>query len=112
KEKKNAGQYAHDKYAFRKFAFEMAQANPHLLPPAEPLQEWESDITLFDTLRLISQDLKVLNEAISDTLFALGIESHKHAIHFLFMARLAARSNIAGMDSVVERLETALHGKS
>ncbi|MBL7765820.1 MAG: hypothetical protein JNJ58_07000 [Chitinophagaceae bacterium] len=107
---KRMGQNTHDKMAFRQIALETAKMRPELLPPAQPVEAWEKDENLLMALQPILQQINVLRGALEDTILALRMESHLAAKNFLNFSRISARTNVPGIDTIVQRLEEALNG--
>ncbi|MBL7765022.1 MAG: hypothetical protein JNJ58_02935 [Chitinophagaceae bacterium] len=108
-EKKKLGRKAHDRLAFRKYSMQLALQRPELLPPSISMSEWSNDIALYDDLLPIYQNLQQLLEGLSDTLLALRLEGHQSGILFLNILRAHAKTNTMGIDTMVSRLEEALH---
>lgn len=86
-------------------ALEYAKSDRDMLPRYIDLEELEKDLNLFRGLASIDRQLGKLDESVKDTLAAVGSESYVAALTVYNAAKLAARGNNPGIDSVVNDLK-------
>jgi len=86
-------------------ALEYARSDEDMLPRYIDLDELEKDLSLFRNLATIDRSLGKLDESVKDTLAAVGSESYVTALSVYNAAKLAARTNNPGIDSVVQDLK-------
>lgn len=86
-------------------ALEYAKSDRDMLPRYIDLEELEKDLDLFRGLASIDRELGKLDESVKDTLAAAGSESYVAALTVYNAAKLAARANNPGIDSVVNDLK-------
>lgn len=86
-------------------ALEYGKSDEDMLPRYIDLGELEKDLNLFKGLASIDRELGKIDESVKDTLAAVGSESYVAALTVYNAAKLAARTNNPGIDSVVNDLK-------
>jgi hypothetical protein len=105
---RQAGVLGQNKLAFVKAAYDYASNNPILVPAALNAADWASDIALLAQLTQLLQAVNVLQDALKDTTLALRIESQTAALQFYQYAKIAAQSQLPGVDVIVDDLKKKL----
>lgn len=85
-------------------SLELAEQNPHLVPPYIDINELKKDFQLAQGLRTVQNATATLLEKISDTYIAAGSEALTAALTFYQSAKQAAKKNVPGTDLVVNEL--------
>jgi len=96
--------------AFFNKALNHGQNNPNLLPPFMALAEWQNDHEVYKRLEILLSQVRVLEQAIADTVIALRQENTTAAITFYKTVKMAATQNVPGTDSIVDDLQAMLPG--
>ena len=91
-------------------ALNHVQNNPNLLPPFMTLAEWQNDHEVYKRLEILLSQVRVVEQAISDTVIALRQENTTAAITFYKTVKMAATQNVPGTDSIVNDLQPMLPG--
>jgi len=96
--------------AFFSKAINHCQNNPHLIPPFLALAEWQNDHEVYKRLEVLLAQVRVLEQAIADTVIALRQENTVAATTFYKMVKIAATQNVPGTDTIVNDLQPMLPG--
>jgi len=94
--------------AFFSKAIAHCQNNPHLCPPFIPLTEWQNDYEVYKRLEILLGQVRILEQALSDTVIALRQENTVAAITFYKMVKMAATQNIPGTDTIIDDLQSMM----
>jgi hypothetical protein len=105
---RNAGLKGQNKLAFLMAAHDYASNNGSLIPASLDLAEWTNDIALLQKMGTLLQAINVLQEGIRDTELALRIEAQSAALQFYKYAKIAASSQVPGVDVIVDDLRRKL----
>jgi hypothetical protein len=108
---RQAGKLGQNKLAFVKAAYDYAQHNSLLIPPALNIDDWNADIELLAQLVQLQQKTSMLLEALDDTTLALRKECQKASLQFYKYAQVAANSQVPGVDVIVDDLKKKLGGR-
>ncbi|OWY24127.1 hypothetical protein C7N43_23760 [Sphingobacteriales bacterium UPWRP_1] len=96
--------------AFFNKAINHCQNNPHLMPPFMALAEWQNDHEVYKHLEVLLAQVRVLEQAIADTVIALRQENTVAAMSFYKMVKMAATQNVPGTDAILADLQPMLPG--
>jgi len=96
--------------AFFSKAINHCQNNPHLIPPFLALAEWQNDHEVYKRLEVLLAQVRVLEQAIADTVIALRQENTVAATTFYKMVKIAATQNVPGTNAIIDDLQPMLPG--
>lgn len=105
KEKQQRGTYLKKPLHFLHTAYEMAQRETQLIPPALSLTDWQQDYDLLQQLQPICNQIKQLQEALDDTCMALYTEQAKQAILFKKILQQLQSDQVPGIDAMLAQLQ-------
>jgi hypothetical protein len=87
-------------------AHEFARENPHLVPPFLLMNVFDADFADAHNLWGLSNNIRQLDENISDTEMAAGSEAYQEALVFYNSVKVAAAQDVPGAKAVYEELKT------
>jgi hypothetical protein len=91
-------------------ALEVAQQNGDFLPRSFDVDEFATDMALYEDLRSIALALSPLNELVDDTMLEVGSEAYAAALVVYQYAKNAGQG--AGLDAVADELSKRFAKKS
>lgn len=87
-------------------ALAYAKSEPKVCPPYVDLDEFEKDLDLYKNLSTIFQEINKLNEMIDDTRLASSVDAYTAALAIYNSAKMAAKTNVPGVDTIVDDLKS------
>ena len=97
--------------AFFSKAINHCQNNPHLMPPFIALAGWQNDHEVYKRLEVLLAQVRVLEQAIADTVIALRQENTAAAMTFYKTVKMAATQNVPGTDAIIDDLQPMMPGR-
>jgi len=74
------------------------------------LAEWQNDHEVYKRLEALLAQVRVLEQAITDTVIALRQENTVAAITFYKTVKMAATQNVPGTNAIIDDLQPMLPG--
>jgi hypothetical protein len=84
---------------------------PLIIPPFTSIEELTNDLGLFNSTRLVAQELNSLSEMVNDTRTAVGSDAYQAALSIYNSAKGAVKMGIPGTQSIVDELGKLFTGQ-
>lgn len=104
KEKKLMNKMEDGRLPFVEKSLSLGQKQAAIVPPYTNINELNSDLELFKSLKEIEYELNSLVEIISDTRTAAGADAYNAALSIYKSAKGAAKMGVPGTQSIVDEL--------
>ena len=110
-ERSRLSKYSRKHAEFVERSFEHARGNPSFLPSFLPLDEFQKDIDLKNSLRRIQAELKLLDERLKDTIILVSSEAYQNARLFYNTVKAAAKAKEGDAAMIAKDLAYHFKGK-